>query len=203
MIKWADGLSALMSAALDLLEGLLTFNPDRRLTVEQALQHPYLEQYYDPEDEVSRRLHRFLVNCQGRRRAAVLHCVLPYYSCSHCWYLILQPVSEKPFTHGFNEESMTKEQLKSVLVTHLWPLCWELVLHWPSSFQTRLPSFFFLSAVLPCYLHCKFAVVLWQEGLIFKRKRDALRQQLLAEGKLPTEEPQTMAQEQDAAPMES
>lgn len=39
-------------AALDLLEGLLTFNPSNRLTVEQALRHPYLEQYYDPDDEV-------------------------------------------------------------------------------------------------------------------------------------------------------
>jgi serine/threonine protein kinase len=190
-----------MSTALDLLEGLLTFNPARRLTVEQALQHPYLEQYYDPEDEVCRRLHRFLLNCQGRRRAAVLHFVVPCYSCSHCWFLILQPVSEKPFTHGFNEESMTKEQLKSVLVTHLWPLCWESVLHWPSSFQRRWLSF--LSVVKLSFFSLQFAVVLWQEGLIFKRKREALRQQLLAEGKLPTEEPQTMAQEQDAAPMES
>lgn len=39
--------------ALDLLDKMLTFNPNRRITVEQALAHPYLEQYYDPEDEVS------------------------------------------------------------------------------------------------------------------------------------------------------
>ena len=38
--------------ALDLLDKMLTFNPNRRITVEQALAHPYLEQYYDPEDEV-------------------------------------------------------------------------------------------------------------------------------------------------------
>jgi len=37
--------------ALDLLDKLLTFNPDHRVTVEQALAHPYLEQYYDPQDE--------------------------------------------------------------------------------------------------------------------------------------------------------
>lgn len=37
--------------ALDLLEKLLDFDPARRLTVEQALQHPYLETYHDPEDE--------------------------------------------------------------------------------------------------------------------------------------------------------
>jgi len=37
--------------ALDLLERMLTFNPHRRIKVEEALAHPYLEQYYDPGDE--------------------------------------------------------------------------------------------------------------------------------------------------------
>jgi len=37
--------------AMDLLEKMLTFNPSTRITVTEALQHPYLEQYYDPADE--------------------------------------------------------------------------------------------------------------------------------------------------------
>ncbi|XP_047214981.1 mitogen-activated protein kinase 1-like [Girardinichthys multiradiatus] len=37
--------------ALDLLGRMLTFNPNKRITVEEALGHPYLEQYYDPTDE--------------------------------------------------------------------------------------------------------------------------------------------------------
>eukprot|EP00043_Microstomoeca_roanoka_P011452 m.107863 g.107863 ORF g.107863 m.107863 type:complete len:383 (-) comp15200_c0_seq2:699-1847(-) len=37
--------------ALDLLSQMLIFNPDKRITVEQALSHPYFEQYYDPSDE--------------------------------------------------------------------------------------------------------------------------------------------------------
>eukprot|EP00057_Strongylocentrotus_purpuratus_P001351 XP_001198372.3 PREDICTED: mitogen-activated protein kinase 3-like [Strongylocentrotus purpuratus] len=37
--------------ALDFLERMLSFNPDKRITVEEALAHPYLEQYYDPDDE--------------------------------------------------------------------------------------------------------------------------------------------------------
>ncbi|KFP57592.1 Mitogen-activated protein kinase 1, partial [Cathartes aura] len=37
--------------ALDLLDKMLTFNPHKRIEVEQALAHPYLEQYYDPSDE--------------------------------------------------------------------------------------------------------------------------------------------------------
>jgi len=31
---------------------MLTFNPFKRVDVEKALAHPYLEQYYDPSDEV-------------------------------------------------------------------------------------------------------------------------------------------------------
>lgn len=31
---------------------MLTFNPHKRIEVEEALSHPYLEQYYDPSDEV-------------------------------------------------------------------------------------------------------------------------------------------------------
>ena len=38
--------------ALDLLDRMLTFNPNKRISVEEALAHPYLEQYYDPADEV-------------------------------------------------------------------------------------------------------------------------------------------------------
>ena len=40
--------------ALDLLDKMLSFNPHKRIDVEDALAHPYLEQYYDPQDEVSR-----------------------------------------------------------------------------------------------------------------------------------------------------
>lgn len=37
--------------ALDLLEKLLIFNPTKRITVEDALCHPYLKLYHDPNDE--------------------------------------------------------------------------------------------------------------------------------------------------------
>jgi mitogen-activated protein kinase 7 len=41
----------LCGTALDLLERLLTFDPAARITVEEALKHPYLEAYHDEEDE--------------------------------------------------------------------------------------------------------------------------------------------------------
>ncbi|PWN48461.1 putative MAP kinase Kpp2 [Violaceomyces palustris] len=37
--------------AIDLMEQCLTFSPRKRITVEAALAHPYLEPYHDPEDE--------------------------------------------------------------------------------------------------------------------------------------------------------
>jgi mitogen-activated protein kinase 1/3 len=33
---------------LDLLDKLLAFNPNQRINVEDALAHPFFEQYYDP-----------------------------------------------------------------------------------------------------------------------------------------------------------
>ncbi|XP_029370391.1 mitogen-activated protein kinase 15 [Echeneis naucrates] len=37
--------------ALDLLRGLLVFNPDKRLTAEQALEHPYVARFHNPAKE--------------------------------------------------------------------------------------------------------------------------------------------------------
>lgn len=40
--------------ALDLLKKLLVLNPDSRMTVEQALEHPYVAQFHNPAEEPSR-----------------------------------------------------------------------------------------------------------------------------------------------------
>jgi len=37
--------------AIDFLSKTLTFDPKKRITVEQALEHPYVASYHDPEDE--------------------------------------------------------------------------------------------------------------------------------------------------------
>jgi len=38
--------------ALDLLQKLLMFNPDKRITAEQSLEHPYVAQFHVPEEEI-------------------------------------------------------------------------------------------------------------------------------------------------------
>ena len=37
--------------ALDLLSKLMHFNPEKRISAEEALQHPYCVQFYNPDDE--------------------------------------------------------------------------------------------------------------------------------------------------------
>lgn len=38
---------------LDLLRRLLQFNPDKRPTAEEVLQHPYVSRFHNPNDEPS------------------------------------------------------------------------------------------------------------------------------------------------------
>ena len=37
--------------AIDLVSKMLKFDPDKRITVEQALEHPYINELHDPSDE--------------------------------------------------------------------------------------------------------------------------------------------------------
>ncbi|KNC53240.1 CMGC/MAPK protein kinase [Thecamonas trahens ATCC 50062] len=53
LIPFAQQFPDASPEALDLLQGLLTFNPAKRLTVEEALAHPYLAALHDPDDEPS------------------------------------------------------------------------------------------------------------------------------------------------------
>ena len=42
--------------AIDLLEKMLELDAEQRITAEEALQHPYFEEYHDPDDEPTGKL---------------------------------------------------------------------------------------------------------------------------------------------------
>ncbi|KAK9898560.1 putative MAP kinase Kpp2 [Cystobasidium minutum MCA 4210] len=54
--KYAEMYPNAKPLAIDLLEKCLTFNPKKRITVEDALAHPYLAPYHDESDEPSSEL---------------------------------------------------------------------------------------------------------------------------------------------------
>ena len=50
-IPWTDLYPNASPRVLSLLDKMLRFNPGFRVTATEALEHPYLEQYFDPDDE--------------------------------------------------------------------------------------------------------------------------------------------------------
>jgi mitogen-activated protein kinase 1/3 len=51
-VAWETLFPSGSKPALNMLDHLLQFDPELRLTVDEALSHPYLESYHDVEDEV-------------------------------------------------------------------------------------------------------------------------------------------------------
>lgn len=49
--RWSDLFRGVNAQALDLLDKMLVFNPAKRITVQEALKHPYLESLHCDEDE--------------------------------------------------------------------------------------------------------------------------------------------------------
>lgn len=88
-------------AALDLLDKMLTFNPNKRIEVEEALAHPYLEQYYDPTDEV---------RPSERSELLVLFEVSLMVSS-----VLLQPVADIPLKFDMELDDLPKEALKELI----------------------------------------------------------------------------------------
>jgi mitogen-activated protein kinase 1/3 len=57
---WAAKYPKASAACLDLLKRMLTFHPDKRIEVDDALRHPYLSQLFDEEDVANIRVPPFV-----------------------------------------------------------------------------------------------------------------------------------------------
>ena len=51
--SFADTFNTHSAEAVDLLRKLLVYNPERRLTVDEALKHPYFTQFHNPKEEIT------------------------------------------------------------------------------------------------------------------------------------------------------
>jgi serine/threonine protein kinase len=49
--SWDKMFPTASQQAIDLMSKLLVFDPKKRLTAQQALEHPYMQELHDPEDE--------------------------------------------------------------------------------------------------------------------------------------------------------
>lgn len=92
--------------ALDLLDKMLTFNPHKRIIVEDALAHPYLMQYYDPADEV------YLLTM-------ILPLLIYIFFTSFLFLFVLisfvKPVASEPFRFSMELDDLPKETLKQYI----------------------------------------------------------------------------------------
>ncbi len=59
--------------SIDLMERMLQFDPRKRITVEEALQHPYLAQLHDPASEPSAPSEHDLQVCQQAASSGWFH----------------------------------------------------------------------------------------------------------------------------------
>lgn len=50
-VPWTKMYPKASKKAINFLSRMLVLNPKNRITVEQALVHPYLNKYHDPDDE--------------------------------------------------------------------------------------------------------------------------------------------------------
>jgi serine/threonine protein kinase len=99
--------------ALDLLEKMLCFNPAKRITVDECLEHPYMSSLHAPEDEpVSL---SFLL----RHRSVLPACVRPEWGFSQ--------TCDRPFDFSFEAEAVDKPSLQRLMYKEASFVCWDVV----------------------------------------------------------------------------
>ena len=87
---------------------MLTFNPDKRITIEEALAHPYLEQYYDPQDEVRKDL---LAYCSVCKKHQGITSLLDYETYMYCtgFFILKNKIPAHRALHLFWKMNLSKQ----------------------------------------------------------------------------------------------
>ena len=83
--------------AIDLMEKMLTFDPRKRITVEQALKHPWLAALHDEAAEPAAPgtfIYLFIVSFDPRKRITVEQAL------KHPWLAVLQDEAAEPAAPG-------------------------------------------------------------------------------------------------------
>ncbi|GBP14455.1 Mitogen-activated protein kinase 1 [Eumeta japonica] len=122
-VPWTELFPGADPRALDLLHRMLTFNPHNRITVEEALAHPYLEQYYDPNDEC--RDGTSIKGGTGIRTESETEVTLTSIDIKgegiHSTFMLaelralIRPVAEEPFRFAMELDDLPKETLKKYI----------------------------------------------------------------------------------------
>lgn len=99
--------------AIDLLQRMLTFNPAKRITVQEALNHPYFADLHDPEFDAACRPRKFSID-EGHllglsaAKQAIFQCIAELHTCKKRLPVVDADASKTKQPQGSDENEKAK-----------------------------------------------------------------------------------------------